>query len=62
MYHFIFSKMHRVCCVLVLIACLVFVQGQSNPWSVVDQALQKGIDTFGYPGCVAMVGDASVSD
>lgn len=27
-------------------------------WSVVDEALQKGIDTFGYPGCVALVGDS----
>lgn len=46
----------------VLLAFFVFLSvSAQDPWSVVDSALQKGIDTYGYPGCVAMVGDANVS-
>mmetsp|Transcript_27014 Transcript_27014/g.57268 ORF Transcript_27014/g.57268 Transcript_27014/m.57268 type:complete len:460 (-) Transcript_27014:48-1427(-) len=44
----------------VLLAFFVFLSvSAQDPWSVVDSALQKGIDTYGYPGCVAMVGDAN---
>merc|ERR1712137_62323 len=50
--------MKKAVLILIVFFVSVSIAQSSDPWSVVDQALQKGISTYGYPGCVAIVGDA----
>ena len=51
--------MGRIVLITVLIFSMMVMmsRGQENPWGLVDEALEKGIATFGYPGAVALVGD-----
>ena len=49
--------MKGIVAVLVLTISLHLVNAQ---WDPVDHALQQGVDTTAYPGCVALVGDAQV--
>merc|ERR1712137_526338 len=45
--------------VSLVIFCLIgFSLAQNDPWSVVDNALERGMETFGYPGCVALVANS----